>query len=76
MINSQSTITLRLPYSDDIAQLPQRITLYSEGILIPAVFNRVLQLQKVITLRNKYLKTSVLRFRTLFTEKKSNKNRS
>lgn len=72
MINSQSTITLPLPCSDGKAQPPQRPALYSKGILIPAVSNRILQLQKVITLRNKYLKTiGLLRVSILFTEEKN-----
>lgn len=59
MINSQSTITLRPPYSDGTAQPTQRLPWYSEGIiLIPAVFNKMLQLQKVITLINKSLKNN------------------
>lgn len=58
MINSQSTITLCLPHSDGTAQLPERLSLYSEGIIpIRAAFNWILQLQKVITLRNIDLKT-------------------
>lgn len=72
MINSQSTRTLRLPHGDGTAQPPRRLPLYSEGvILIPAVFNRIVQMQKS-TLGNKYLKTvSVLRLSTLFTERKN-----
>lgn len=73
IINSHSTITLSLPYSDGTARPSPRLPFYSEAvILIPDVFNRILPLHKVITLRNKYLKTiSVLRLSTLFTGKKN-----
>lgn len=79
MINSQSTRTLRLPHGDGTAQPFRRLPLYSEGvILISAVFNQIVQMQKSNNTGKQISKNSkcaAVEY-IIYRKEKSNKNRS